>query len=176
MNLWSEIPVGDKAPQEVNVVVEITSGSRNKFEYNKEWKAFVLDRVLFSSVVFPFEYGFIPQTWYDDEDPLDAVVLSSGPTQVGCVIKCRVIGLLVMEDEKGEDTKILLVPVDDPRFNGINNYSDLHEHKLKEIREFFETYKRLEPKKFVKLKEFKDAKEAQKLVKYGIDLFKKKKA
>lgn len=128
MNLWKDIPAGKKAPKEVNVVVEITSGSKNKFEYNREWEAFVLDRVLYSSVVFPFEYGFIPQTWFDDDDSLDAVVLSSNSTQIGCVMRCRVIGLLVMEDEKGEDTKVLAVPIDDPRSDGINDVSDLQEH------------------------------------------------
>lgn len=173
MNLWKAIPVGDSPPGIVNVVVEVISGTRDKYEYNSEWESFVLDRVLHSSVVFPVEYGFIPQTWYDDKDPLDIMVLSSEPAEVGCIIKARVIGALIMEDEEGEDPKILSVPVSDPRFDKIRDISDVHEHELKEIREFFETYKRLEPHKFVKFKAWKGAEDAKKIVKYAVNLYKK---
>ena len=173
MNLWKNIPIGDKPPELVNVVVEVISGTRDKYEYNTEWEAFVLDRTLHSSVVFPVEYGFVPQTWYDDDDPLDIMVLSSEPAEVGCIIKVRVIGALIMEDEEGEDPKILSVPVSDPRFDGIKNITDIHKHKLKEIQEFFETYKRLEPHKFVKFKNWKNAQEAQKIVDYAVNLYKK---
>jgi len=173
MDLWRSIPSGDKPPDLVNVVVEVISGSRDKYEYNLEWKAFVLDRVLYSSVVFPVEYGFIPQTWFDDNDPLDIMILTSEPTEVGCIIKVRPIGVLIMEDEKGDDPKILSVPVRDPRFDGFNEIIDVHTHKLREIQEFFEIYKRLEPHKWVKFKAWKDSREAKKIINYSIDLYKK---
>jgi len=175
MNLWKDIPVGDKPPDVVNVVVEVISGTRDKYEYNPKWEAFVLDRILYSSVMFPLEYGFIPQTWYEDGDPLDIMVLSEEPAEVGCVIKARVIGVLIMEDEKGEDPKILSVPVRDPRFDGINDITGIQQHKLKEIQEFFETYKRLEPHKFIKFKAWKNAKEAKKIVQHAMNLYKKRK-
>jgi inorganic pyrophosphatase len=171
MNLWRDIPVGDKPPKLVNVVIEVVSGSRDKYEYKIEWDAFILDRVLHSSVVFPVEYGFIPQTWFEDEDPLDVMVLSYEPLEVGCIVKARIIGVLIMEDEGGEDPKILSVPVGDPRFNGYNDLNDVHPHKLREIQEFFEVYKRLEPKKWVKFKEWRNAEEARKIVKYSIKLY-----
>ena len=175
MNLWQDIPVGDKPPSFVNVVIEVINGSRDKYEYKIEWEAFVLDRVLHSSVVFPVEYGFIPQTWFEDNDPLDAMVMSYEPLEVGCIVKARIIGVLVMEDEEGEDPKILSVPASDPRFDGYNDLTDVHPHKLREIQEFFEVYKRLEPKKWVKFKEWRNAEEAKKIVKYAITLFRQRK-
>lgn len=174
MNLWRDIPVGDKPPEIVNVVIEVVSGSRDKYEYHLDWEAFVLDRVLHSSVVFPVEYGFIPQTWYADNDPLDIMVLSYEPAEVGCIIKARPIGMLIMEDEQGEDPKILSVPMSDPRFDGIRDIKDVHPHTLREIQEFFETYKRLEPHKFVKFKAWKDVEEAKKAIICAINLFKKR--
>lgn len=161
MNLWHDIPVGDKPPAMVNVI-EVISGSGDKYEYQIDWEAFVLDRVLFSSVVFPVEYDFIPQTWFDDNDPLDIMVLSYEPLEVACVIKARVIGVLIMEDEEGVDPKILSVPVSDPRFDGFQDLSDVHPHKLREIQEFFEVYKRLEPKKWVKFKSGKTPRKPRK--------------
>lgn len=171
MNLWKDIPSGEEPPQIINVVVEVISGSRDKYEYNTEWEAFVLDRVLHSSVVFPVEYGFVPQTWYHDGDPLDVMVLSYEPLEIGCIVKSRTIGLLVMEDESGEDPKVLCVPKDDPRFNGINKIGDVQQHLLKEIQEFFETYKRLEPHKWSRFKAWKDAEEAEKLIDYAMKLY-----
>jgi inorganic pyrophosphatase len=175
MNLWKDIPAGEKPPELVNVVIEVISGSRDKYEYNLEWEAFVLDRVLHSSVVFPVEYGFIPQTWYDDNDPLDIMILSYEPLEVGCIIKTRTIGALIMEDEEGDDPKILSVPTSDPRFDGFSDIKDVHPHALREIQEFFETYKRLEPKKWVKFKAWKNAEEAKELVNYAINLYKRRK-
>ena len=173
MNFWKDIPAGDKPPELLNMVIEVVSGSRDKYEYNYKWGAFVLDRIIPSSVVFPVEYGFVPQTWYDDEDPLDIMVMSFEPLQVGCIVKVRVIGALVIEDEKGKDTKILSVLVNDRRFEGYHDISDIHKHELTEIQEFFETYKRLEPHKWAKVKEWKNAKEAMKVVEYAIEKFQK---
>ncbi len=174
MNLWRDIPSGDRPPDLVNVVIEVISGSRDKYEYNLEWEAFVLDRVLYSPVVFPVEYGFIPQTWFDDNDPLDIMVLSYEPLEVGSIIKARVIGVLIIEDEEGEDPKITSVPARDPRFDGLNDIEDVHPHRQREIQEFFEIYKKLEPKKWVKFKEWRNAEEAKKIVNYSIKLFREK--
>jgi inorganic pyrophosphatase len=173
MNLWRDIPCGEKPPEILNMVVEVISGSRDKYEYDIKWEAFVLDRIIPSSVVFPVEYGFVPQTWFDDEDPLDIMALSYEPLEVGCLVKVRVIGALIIEDEKGIDPKILSVLVNDARFDGYRDISDVHPHKLREIQEFFETYKRLEPHKWVKFKEWENAKEAMKIVEYAIKKFQK---
>jgi inorganic pyrophosphatase len=172
MNLWRDIPCGDRPPNILNMVVEVISGSRDKYEYNIKWDVFVLDRIIPSSTVFPVEYGFVPQTWFDDEDPLDIMTLSYEPLEVGCLVKVRVIGALVIEDEKGEDPKILSVLVNDARFEGYSDISNVHPHKLREIQEFFETYKRLEPHKWVKFKEWRTAKEAFKIVEYSLKKFK----
>lgn len=171
MNLWDDIPAGDESLKVVNVVVEVVSGSRDKYEYSIEWQAFVLDRVLHSPVVFPVEYGFIPQTWYHDDDPLDVMVLSYEPLEVGCIVKARPVGLLIMEDESGEDPKVLCVPEGDPRFNGINDLHDVQQHLLREIQEFFEIYKRLEPHKWSRFKTWKGAEDARKLVSDAKDFY-----
>jgi len=176
MNLWRDIPAGDNPPNIVNVIIEVIMGSRDKYEYNLDWEVFVLNRVLYSSVVFPVDYGFIPQTWFDDNDPLDIMILSYEPLEVGCLVKARTIGVLVMEDEEGEDPKILSVPINDPRFDGFKDLKDVHPHMLREIQEFFEVYKRLEPKKWVKFKTWKNAEEAKKIINYSMDLYRKKKA
>jgi len=172
MNFWKDVPIGEKPPRVLNMVIEVVSGTRDKYEYNTNWEAFVLDRIIPSSVVFPVEYGFVPQTWYDDGDPLDIMVLSYEPLEVGCVVKVRVIGALIIEDEEGLDPKILSVLVNDARFEGYNEITDVHKHQLTEIQEFFETYKRLEPHKWAQTKEWKNAAEAMKIVHYAIQKFK----
>jgi len=172
VNLWKDIPSGDKPPKLLNMVIEVIMGSRDKYEYDIHWETFVLDRIIPSPVVFPVDYGFVPQTWFDDEDPLDIMVLSYEPLEVGCIVKVRVIGALILEDEKGEDPKILSVLVNDARFDGYNDITDVHQHKVREIQEFFEIYKRLEPHKWVKFKEWKNAEEAMKIVNYAIKRFK----
>ena len=167
MNFWRDLPAGDKPPELLNMVIEVASGSRDKYEYNIKWEAFVLDRIIPSSVVFPVDYGFVPQTWFDDNDPLDIMVLSYEPLEVGCLVKVRVIGALIIEDEEGKDPKILSVLVNDARFEGYKDIGDAHPHKLREIQEFFETYKRLEPHKWVKFREWKNAKDAMEIVDYA---------
>jgi len=164
--------VGDKPPELLNAVVEVISGSRDKYEYDLNWEVFVLDRIIPSSVVFPVEYGFVPQTWFDDNDPLDIMILSYEPLEVGCIVKVRVIGALIIEDEEGDDPKILSVLVNDARFQGYADITDVHQHMLREIQEFFETYKRLEPHKWVKFKEWKKSEDARKIVSYAIKKFK----
>ncbi|TFF99115.1 MAG: inorganic diphosphatase [Promethearchaeota archaeon] len=173
MDYWKDIPTGDNPPTILNAVIEVISGSRDKYEYKHEWEAFILDRIIPSSVIFPVEYGFVPQTFSDDNDPLDIMVLSYEPLEVGCIVKVRVIGALIIEDEHGDDPKILSVLVNDARFEGYHDISDVHNHKLKEIQEFYETYKRLEPHKWVKFKEWKNAEGAKEIVNYSIGLYKK---
>ena len=167
VNFWKDIPAGDNPPELLNMVIEVASGSRDKYEYNIRWEAFLLDRIIPSSVVFPVEYGFVPQTWFDDGDPLDIMAMSYEPLQVGCIVKVRVIGALIIEDEAGLDAKILSVLVNDLRFEGYKDISDIHKHQLIEIQEFFETYKRLEPHKWAKAREWKNAKEAMQIIDYS---------
>lgn len=131
----------------VTVVIEIPKGSRNKYEYDQKRKAFKFDRMLFSAVHYPSDYGFIPNTLAQDGDPLDALVLVWEPTFPGCVIETKPVGLFKMWDEKGPDEKILCVPVADPMWNYIDNLSGVPPHLLKEIEHFFSIYKDLEKKK-----------------------------
>jgi inorganic pyrophosphatase len=164
MNFWKQIPVGDNPPEILNMVIEVNSGSRDKFEYKSEWEAFVLNRIIPSSVVFPVEYGFVPQTYAEDKDPLDIMTLSYEPLEVGGIARVRVIGMLVMKDEKGLDYKILSVLANDLRFEDYKNLTSVPKYQLKEIQEFFTTYKRLEPCKWAKVKGWKNAEEAKHIV------------
>lgn len=142
----ADITAGADAPHIVHVVVEIPKGSRNKVEYDAGLDAFRLDRVLYSSIHYPGDYGFIPSTLSADGDALDILVLVSEPTFTGCVLSARPIGMLRMTDEKGSDEKILAVPHKDPRFAEVEDLSDLGGHLVREIKYFFEVYKDLEGK------------------------------
>jgi inorganic pyrophosphatase len=126
--------------------IEIPRGSRNKYEYDETHGTFKLDRVLYSSVHYPTDYGFIPDTLAEDGDHLDILVLVQEPTFPGCLIEARPLGGLDMADEKGPDFKVLAVPVDDPRYHHVQSLEQLGDHWLKEIETFFDTYKLLEPK------------------------------
>lgn len=141
----SRIPAQPK-PGVVNVLIEIPAGSKNKYEFDKDMQAFALDRVLFASVQYPFDYGFIPNTLADDGDPLDGMVIMDQPTFPGCVIAARPIGMLEMIDGGDRDEKLLCVPVEDPRYADVKTLSDIAPHRLDEIAEFFRTYKNLEKK------------------------------
>ena len=133
-------------PGLIEVVVEIPRGSRNKYELDKKRGVLVLDRVLYSSVHYPTDYGFISGTLALDGDELDALVVVDEPTFPGCHVVARPIGVLDMRDEKGPDNKILAVPVGDPRFSRIHDLHDIDPHWLREIENFFQTYKALEDK------------------------------
>jgi inorganic pyrophosphatase len=130
----------------VEAFIEIPRGSRNKYEYDEVTGMFRLDRVLYTSVHDPTDYGFIPDTLAEDGDHLDILVLTQEPTFPGCVIRARPVGGLDMADEKGPDFKILAIPVDDPRYSHVTSLDQIGEHWLKEIETFFATYKLLEPK------------------------------
>ena len=131
----------------IEVIVEIPKGSRNKYEYDPVRKMFRYDRMIFSSMFYPSDYGFIPDTLAGDGDALDALVLVSEPTFPGCLIEVKPIGLFRMRDEKGPDAKILCVPVSDPIWNRVNNLDEINPHLKKEIEHFFQVYKDLEKKK-----------------------------
>jgi inorganic pyrophosphatase len=173
MNLFKEVLPGKNPPEDINVVIDVPKGSSNKYEYNEEKGYFELDRVLYSPLFFPFSYGFIPQTHSEDGDSLDVVLLSTFPTFSGCVIASRPIGILLMEDEEGEDNKIVAVPLEkiDPRFKETQTVEDLPEHSRKEIQEFFETYKRLEPGKFVKIKGWEGVEKAKEVIKKAVERY-----
>jgi inorganic pyrophosphatase len=127
-------------------LVEIPKGSRNKYEWDEERKAITLDRFLFSSVVYPTDYGFIPQTLAEDGDPLDAMVCVSEPTFPGCVIDVKVIALLRMRDDKGADDKVMCVPLNDPNWNAMETLEDIPRALRQEIEHFFSIYKTPEGK------------------------------
>jgi inorganic pyrophosphatase len=148
----------------IEAIVEIPKGSRNKYEIDHDSGVIRLDRVLFSSVHYPTDYGFIPGTCSADGDPLDVLIIVEEPTFPGCRVTVRPIGVLLMRDEKGIDEKILAVPVADPRFDGIEDIGDLREHWLLEIRNFFGTYKLLEGKESL-VEDWKNAKEAKAILK-----------
>ncbi|NJR38505.1 MAG: inorganic diphosphatase [Leptolyngbyaceae cyanobacterium CSU_1_4] len=133
-------------PGILNVIIEIPAGSKNKYEFDKELNAFILDRVLSSSVQYPLDYGFIPNTLGDDGDPLDGIVMMDQPTFPGCIIAARPIGMLEMVDGGDRDEKILCVPDKDPRYAHVKSLKDVAPHRLEEVAEFFRTYKNLEKK------------------------------
>ncbi len=131
----------------IDVVVEIPKGSRNKYEYDHEKNVIRLDRMIFSSMFYPSDYGFVPDTLALDGDPLDVLVLVTEPTFPGCVIEVRPIGIFKMTDEKGPDAKVLCVPVSDPNWDKIRELGDVNPHLIREIEHFFQVYKDLEKKK-----------------------------
>jgi inorganic pyrophosphatase len=137
----------EKEFETIPVIVEIPKGSRNKYEYDEKSKRIKLDRMLFSAMHYPSDYGFIDQTLALDKDPLDAMVMGQEPTFPGCLIEARPIGLFKMHDEKGIDDKILCVPIGDPYWGAVRRLEDLPAHLLKEIEHFFTVYKELEKKK-----------------------------
>ncbi len=132
--------------QPVEVIIEIPRGSRNKYEMDHHDGTIHLDRVLYSSVHYPTDYGFVPHTMAADGDPLDVLVIVEEPTFPGCHVRVRLIGALIMHDEAGTDEKLLAVPIADPRFDSIHDLEDIGPHWLAEIENFFNTYKLLEDK------------------------------
>jgi inorganic pyrophosphatase len=144
VNLWEELATGPNPPDEIHAVVECLKGERNKYEYEKDIPGVVLDRVLHSNVHYPSDYGFIPRSWYDDEDPLDVLILVEDATFPGCVIEARPIALMQMDDDGEQDDKIIAVPSEDPRYDHMQELEDIPQQLREEIDEFFETYKNLE--------------------------------
>ena len=169
----SKIKAGSN-PDKINAVIEIPYGSNIKYEIDKESGAVCVDRVMYSAMFYPANYGFVPNTLADDGDPADILVLNEYPLQAGSVIPCRLIGVLIMEDESGMDEKLLAVPVTkiDPRYENIKSLSDLPKITLDRIKNFFETYKALEPGKWVKVKDFEDATKAEAILARAISNYK----
>ena len=145
MNL-ADLPIGDLAPDVVPAVVEIPQKSRNKYLYDLDLEVFRLKRVLHAAVQYPTAYGFIPQTLWDDEEPLDVMVLCDEILTPGVVLYVRPIGLLAMKDQAVVDNKVLTVPVGDPRYRDVTDITHIAHHRLREIEHFFESYKHLEGK------------------------------
>ncbi len=143
-NLWHELPPGPEPPDIIYVVVEIPKRSRNKYEYDEKSGFVKLDRVLYSSLHYPGDYGFIPRTLYDDDDPLDVLVHINEPTFPGCVIEARPLGIFRMRDKGVPDDKILAVPATDPLFEEMRKLADIPSHYLEEVTHFFTVYKDLQ--------------------------------
>jgi inorganic pyrophosphatase len=143
---FSRVTLGDRAPALVTVVVEIPRGSTNKYEYDETSGEIGLDRVLHAPMFYPTEYGFLPQTRAADGDHLDVMVLISQPTFPGCVLRARPIGLLDMEDDAGQDWKVIAVAENDPMYRDVHTLDDLPQHFKREVKQFFESYKVLEEK------------------------------
>jgi len=154
MNLYKDLPAyADAEKGYINMVVDIPKGGSNKYEYDEEGGYFKLDRVLYSQMFYPFDYGFVPQTHALDGDAVDVCALLTYPTFPGCVIKCRVIGAMDTADEGGPDMKVIVVPVDklDPRFKEVQSVEDLPEHVRKELLLHFKEIKKLETEKYDKV-------------------------
>lgn len=158
-----KIPVGENAPWDVNVIIEVPAGTEPvKYELDKESGALFVDRIMHTSMRYPCNYGFIPHTLADDGDPVDVLLANRTPIMPGAVVRCRPLGVLIMEDEAGMDEKLLMVPVDKlhPFYSKVKSYEELPEIFLAQISHFFEHYKDLEKGKWVKLKNFVGKKEA----------------
>ncbi len=158
MNLLHDIAPGTK--DEMTVIIEIPKGSMNKYEIDKESGIIALDRVNHTAQAYPFDYGFVPQTLWDDGDALDVVLLTTYPLAPGILVHARPVGIMHMIDGGEADEKIIAVPVEDPRFKEILDLKDVNKHTLKEIAHFFSTYKQLQNKE-VKVGEFEDKTAAQ---------------
>jgi inorganic pyrophosphatase len=143
MNLWHDISVGEKTPEMVNVIVEIPKGSHNKYEIDKETGLIMLDRANYNASPYPCEYGFIPQTLWEDGDAADVLLLATYPIHPGILVPSRPVGLMKMTDGGESDDKIICVPAADRRWENVNDIKDLNEHTLKEFKHFFETIKLL---------------------------------
>ena len=162
---------GREVTQEFDVLIEVPKGSRNKYEVDHESNRLRLDRVLFTSMMYPADYGYIEDTLCGDGDPLDALVLTPYPLFPGVLVEARPVAMYVMEDEQGQDEKVLCVPCD-PRFDHIQDLADVDEWTLNEIKHFFEHYKDLEPGKSVKGSDWVGKAAAESEIAASIDRFK----
>ena len=171
MNLWHDIAFGEK--DALNVIIEVPMLSRVKYELDKETGLIKYDRVLYSPMHYPANYGFVPQTLWEDNDPLDVLVLGQEPLVPGCLVEARPIGVLDMIDGGEGDAKVLAVPTSDPRWKNTKDISDLEPHLLDEIKHFFSVYKDLQ-KKIVKVGDWTGQEEAARVVETSIDLYREK--
>lgn len=146
MNLWHEVSAGEDIPNIINVIVEIPKGSKNKYEIDKESGLIKLDRAMKSAQDYPFDYGFVPQTLWEDGDALDVVLLTTYPLHPGILVEARPVAVMRMIDGGEGDDKVIAVPKNDPRFEDIADLADINKHTIKEIKHFFETYKTIDSK------------------------------
>jgi inorganic pyrophosphatase len=173
MHAWHDIYVDDQLIESAfPVVIEVPMGSKNKYELDKETGFLRLDRVLYSAVHYPANYGFVPRSFCDDGDPLDALVLGQEPVHPLTIVMARAIGLMRMRDEKGIDDKVLAVNVDDPAVSDYTDHRQLPAHTLREIKRFFEDYKRLENKE-VAVEDFMGPEEAVPILRESLSLYRK---
>ncbi|SNR76734.1 MULTISPECIES: inorganic diphosphatase [Hymenobacter] len=169
-NPWHDVERGEDAPKIVNGIIEIPKGSKGKYELDKESGLLKLDRVLFSAVHYPAAYGFIPQTYCDDKDPLDILVLCSVDIVPMCLVDAKVIGVMQMIDQNEEDDKIIAVAANDVSVNHYNDISELPPHTLLEMQRFFEDYKALEHKQ-VTVERFMGREDAYRIIEESIKLY-----
>lgn len=163
LNLWHDVKVGSRFPEVANVIIEIPRGSQNKYELDKETGIIRVDRVLYSSSVYPANYGFVPRTFALDNDPLDILVLGETSIHPGCLVKAKPIGVMQMTDEGKVDSKIIATLVGDPEYKDYNDVTDLPDHKRIKLQNFFREYKTLE-KKDVVVEDFEGADRAKSIL------------
>lgn len=175
MHPWHDVEVGKNSPEVITAVIEIPSGSKVKYELDKSSGLLIVDRILYSSVRYPANYGFIPQTYCEDHDPLDVLVLCQEPVAPMSIMRVKPIGVMKMIDQGEHDDKIIAVHADDPEFNSYKDVSELPPHRMNEVRTFFEDYKALE-NKTVEVGEILGAAEAKKVLIESIELYKKYRA
>ncbi len=172
-NPWHNVSPGEKVPEIVNGIIEIPKGSRGKYELDKESGLLILDRVIYSSVYYPHNYGFIPQTYGDDNDPLDILVLSQIEVVPLCIVPAKVIGVMRMMDNNEADDKIIAVAERDMSVNHFNDINELPPHFIKEVKSFFEDYKKLEHKEVI-VEDFQGRETALKIIEEGLAVYRKK--
>lgn len=172
-NPWHSVSPGNEVPELVNAIIEIPKNTRAKYELDKESGLLKMDRVIYSSMYYPANYGFIPQTYCDDNDPLDILVLSQIAIVPMCLVEAKVIGVMRMLDQGELDDKIIAVAQNDQAVNHINSIEELPEHFFNELRNFFEDYKKLEAKE-VKVEKFQDKATAQAILKQSISDYQEK--
>jgi inorganic pyrophosphatase len=172
-NAWHDVSRGENLPNEVNGIIEIPKGTRAKYELDKDSGLLKLDRVLYSSVYYPANYGFIPKSYCDDKDPLDILILSQIDVVPMCIVPAKVIGVMRMLDNGEADDKIIAVAAGDPSVNHINDISELPAHFISEMRNFFEDYKKLENKTVV-VEEFLNRETAIEILKDSFRMYEEK--
>lgn len=172
-NPWHDVSPGEKIPEFVNGIIEIPKGTRAKYELNKESGMLILDRVLFSSVYYPANYGFIPQSYCEDKDPLDILIICQIDIVPLCIVPAKVIGVMRMLDSGEADDKIISVAAGDPSVNHFNDISELPSHFISELKSFFEDYKKLEHK-IAKVEDFLSKKIATEIIRDAFILYKEK--
>lgn len=172
-NPWHHVSRGNEEPNQVHGIIEIPKGTRAKYELDKDSGLLRLDRVIYSSMYYPANYGFIPQTYCEDKDPLDILVITQIDVVPMCIVPAKVIGVMQMLDNGEADDKIIAVNAGDPSVNHINDISELPQHALDELRNFFEDYKKLEKNKEVKVEEFLGRDLAMQIIQDSFDLYDK---